>query len=97
MSKLWEKKKSKINKVVESFTVGDDNILDQDYFFKYDIIASSAHVSALERANIFTALETDLLKTELQNLKRKWLMGNVVIKITDEDCHTYIEKHLTLK
>jgi argininosuccinate lyase len=96
MSKLWQKKISKIDKNVESFTVGNDYILDLD-LLGYDCIASIAHVKMLEKIRILTKDETKKLIKALREIYRKSNNNSFKIKLQDEDCHTAIENYLTLK
>ena len=46
--KLWSKKDN-LNKIIESFTVGNDRHYDM-YLAKYDIIASKAHTIAMDKS-----------------------------------------------
>ena len=68
MSKLWKKNNVKLNSIVEKYTVGKDNLIDQNYFFPYDIEGTSAHIKALELSGQISNIETDLLLKELSNI-----------------------------
>ena len=92
--KLWDKGTS-VNSVMETFTVGSDNELDCNYFFPFDIRGTKAHAKALCRAGVLTESELVLVLDELTALNSKWKSGEVTVPVSDEDCHTTIEAHLT--
>ncbi len=96
MSKLWSKNKAKLNKKVESYTVGEDYILDLE-LIKCDIQASIAHAKGLEKIGIINSQELSSLVKAMNQLSKKLKKGQVVIKPEDEDCHTFIENYLTEK
>ena len=91
-AKLWEKG-YRLNREIESFTVGNDNILDQK-LVKYDCIASMAHAEMLGKLGILTEDEVKSLKKELNNIIVIDKNGDFRISIEEEDCHTAIENHL---
>jgi len=93
--KLWADKSS-INSEVESFTVGDDFLLDLK-LVKYDCIASIAHVKMLVKKGFLTPDESKLLIKELNVVIDLNHKGGFVIDLEDEDCHTAIEKFLISK
>ena len=64
--KLWEKG-YKLDKQIESFTVGEDYILDQK-LVSYDCLASIAHVKMLGRIGILKRQEVKRLVRELNNI-----------------------------
>jgi len=88
--KLWQT--DKINKKIESFTVGNDFLLDKEILV-YDCYASIAHSEMLKKIKILTKTEQKKLEKELKNIINKGLK----IKLEDEDCHTAIENYLTKK
>jgi argininosuccinate lyase len=94
MTKIWSKSNLITDSLVESYTVGDDNQLDNIYFFEYDIKGSIAHTESLLSAGILSYIESDLLKEDLNRILKKWRLGNISIQISDEDCHSVIEKEL---
>lgn len=94
MSKIWSKNNSTTNTFVESYTVSGDNDLDNYDFFKYDIKGSIAHVDSLFSSGVISAIEKDLLIADLGRILRKWEQGNIEISISDEDCHSVIEREL---
>ncbi len=92
MSKLWDKGVT-LNQQVETFTVGNDFLLDQDLVY-YDCLASKAHASVLEKALILTADEAQKIKNELDAIIEIDARGEFKINRDQEDCHTAIEAHL---
>lgn len=97
MSKIWQKKgASKLNKLVERYTVGEDYLLDM-VLFKYDIQGTLAHAKALTKIGLFSSAELSEIQDTLQALMKDFEAGQVKIRIEDEDCHTVIENYLTLK
>ncbi|MEX0994042.1 MAG: argininosuccinate lyase [Balneolaceae bacterium] len=110
MAKLWEsadnsEKESSPNsgsppenvkKQVESFTVGNDYILDQK-LLPYDIRASKVHAEALHGAGILSADESTKLKDGLDEILALWEKGEFEIRPEHEDGHTAIELWLTDK
>ncbi len=93
--KLWSKGEHSINSFMETFTVGNDNILDEKYFIKYDIDATIAHAKALCQAGIYTEDELSLVIEKLLLLKQEANNGKLKVRMSDEDCHTTIERRLT--
>lgn len=104
MKKLWQTDKSNlpdsgaesIRKQVESFTVGNDHLLDQ-YLLPFDLEASGVHVRALESAGILSAEEAAKLQKGLDNILKLWEKGEFGINPEHEDGHTAIEIWLTEK
>jgi argininosuccinate lyase len=104
MKKLWQTDKSNspdsgaesIRKKVESFTVGNDHLLDQ-YLLPFDLEASGVHVKALESAGILSAEEAAKLQKGLDDILKLWEKGEFEINPGHEDGHTAIEIWLTEK
>ena len=92
MTKLWEKGVG-FDKKIESFTVGNDNDLDQ-ILLPYDCEASIAHVKMLNKMKYLNDNESDKLIKELNFILKESKSGNFKIKKSHEDCHTAIEDHL---
>lgn len=92
-TKLWEKE-TKTDKLIESFTIGTDNIYDL-YLAKYDVIASRAHATMLASVGLITEEELSQLLEGLKNIELK--IDNKQFKIDDgvEDMHSQIELELT--
>lgn len=93
--KLWEKK-YQLNKQIESYTVGNDYLLDQK-LVKYDCKASIAHVKMLKKIGILTKDECDKIIMVLHEIIRIDNNGSFIIEPYDEDCHTAIENYLVNK
>jgi argininosuccinate lyase len=90
--KLWQKG-YRLNKAVESYTVGDDYQLDQA-LVKYDCIASIAHAGALRKAVVLTEAERRKLVRELRRIIELDEEGKFRIAPGDEDGLTAIERFL---
>ena len=106
MSKLWEpgsespgKKdtgQDMLRKKVESFTVGNDYVLDQ-ILLPYDLDGSAVHVKALGEAGYLSAEELKTLLNGLEEIRSVWEKGEFEILPEHEDGHTAIEVWLTEK
>ena len=94
--KLWSKNTNDVNTFMEYFTVGIDNQLDSEYFISYDITATKAHAKALCSAGIYTESELQQVLKELSILQDEVNDGVIVVRVEDEDCHTLIERRLTI-
>ena len=92
MTKLWEKGVG-FDKKIESFTVGNDNDLDQ-ILLPYDCEASIAHVKMLNKMKYLNDNESGKLIKELNFILEESKSGNFKIKKSHEDCHTAIEDQL---
>lgn len=93
MAKLWQKDYT-LNELIESFTVGNDHILDTQ-LVNADCFASAAHAQMLEKLGILDAEERTQLQSALQEIVRLQEEGDFIIRREDEDCHTAIEQKLT--
>ncbi len=93
--KLW-KKWNKLNKEIESFTVGSDYLLDKK-LVKYDCIASIAHAKMLNKIGILTKPECRKIVKSLNEIINLEGKGKFTINQEDEDCHTAIENYLVKK
>ena len=96
MSKIWAKDNKEMSntaKFFNSFTTGNDYIIDRDNFLYFDLVASKAHALTLQEAGIYS--KEDLFK--INNLLDMAMITPGLIEVTkeDEDCHTAIEKYLT--
>lgn len=92
-TKLWEKG-TKINALIESFTVGKDREMDL-YLAKFDIIGSLAHTQMLEQIGLITPEELSVLSRELKTIYREIVEGNFAIEEGIEDIHSQVELLLT--
>lgn len=79
---------------MESFTVRNDYILDQDLVLS-DAFASLSHAMGLERIGLLSPDELSSLKAGLSEVVRLRKEGSFEISLSDEDCHTAIEGYLT--
>lgn len=93
MKKIWAKTDSKLNPVVEAYTVGTDYLFDQ-VLLPYDVEASKVHALGLVSIGILTQEEFDNLFSKLDELLEQHTDGEIVISPSDEDCHTVIENYL---
>lgn len=93
--KLWEKK-DQLNKQIESFTVGNDHIIDQK-LVKYDCLGSIAHAEMLKKIGFLTDDECDKIVMTLHEIIKLDGNSSFIIEQQDEDCHTAIENYLVRK
>lgn len=91
--KLWEKG-TKINELIEAFTIGKDCEMDF-HLAKFDIIGSLAHIQMLEHIGLLTAAELTVLTKELKTIYREVADGKFTIEEGVEDIHSQIEMLLT--
>ena len=91
--KLWSVL-DEVNKEAESFTAGEDYLLDK-HLLGYDCIASIAHVKMLAHIGLLKKHEARKLIGELQTIRKQAAGGNFTITPEQEDAHTAIEQHLT--
>lgn len=96
MAKLWQKNDTKLNSLIEQYTVGDDYIFDNELMV-FDIQASLAHAKGLKEINILSDTELSSIESTLMQLQKESLAGEVKVTINDEDCHTVIENYLVEK
>ncbi len=93
MAKLWKKKGQNINPLVEKYTAGTDYLFDVE-LMPFDIAASRAHATALNKIHILSASELKAVIRSLNALEKAWKKGEIAIAPEDEDCHTVIENYL---
>lgn len=91
--KLWQKN-YQVDSMLESFTVRNDYILDQDLVLS-DAFASIAHAMGLNKIGIISDEELFKLSKGLKEIIALRRQGNFKITLFDEDCHTAIEGYLT--
>ena len=87
--KLWDKKNSGNDKIIE-FTVGDDRLNDL-YLIKYDIIASISHAKMLYGSNLLSEIECDKIINILNEMLSLAEAGKLKIDKEFEDMHSKIE------
>ena len=91
--KLWDKG-TKINELIETFTIGRDT--EMDYFLaEYDVIGSLAHIIMLEMIGLITKSELNALSHELRNIYSEIKAGKFIIEEGSEDVHSQVELMLT--
>lgn len=93
--KLWQKG-YELNREVESFTTGNDYLLDMQ-IIEFDCIASQAHAKMLAKTGLISEIEAQAIVGELDGLLGLIKSGEFNILPEQEDCHTAIEEYLTLK
>ena len=92
MGKLWAKG-VKLNKLVESFTVGMDWQLD-GRLVTADVLGSLAHAAMLQSIDILPPKQSAALREGLLQILEEHRNGQFAITVGDEDCHTAIENKL---
>lgn len=93
MAKLWQKDYT-LNSLLESFTVGQDYLLDRE-LVRADCMGSVAHSRGLVKAGLLAPEEQAQIEGELRKIAQEALTRGIVIEVSDEDCHTKIEALLT--
>ena len=91
--KLWTKN-DELDKIIEKFTIGKDRYYDM-FLAKYDIIASIAHAKMLQKINLISSKEMNLLVKELNKIKKLIHEDKFIIDEKFEDIHSKIESYLT--
>lgn len=92
---LWNKG-FEPDKLIEKFTVGNDQILDLR-LAKYDVQGSIAHIKMLQSIGLLTKEELDTLLPALEEIADKIEKGEFKIDPGVEDVHSQIEFMLTQK
>lgn len=95
MGRLWDKGGTTDDLIVE-FTVGDDYIHD-NRLVAYDVRASIAHATMLERQGLITPEDLKQIVVGLEDVGASHASGEWTIKVEEEDAHTAIENRLTEK
>ncbi len=92
---LWNKG-FEPDKLIESFTVGQDRELDLR-LARYDVQGSIAHIKMLESIGLLKKEELDLLLPALHEIAESIERGEFVIEEGVEDVHSQVEFILTSK
>ena len=92
MGKLWDKGYG-IHELIETFTVGEDYILDQR-LVPADCTACAAHARMLSSIQVLTDDEFHSLRDCLVSIIQDHARGAFTVTREDEDCHTAIENRL---
>ncbi|MGM0528723.1 MAG: argininosuccinate lyase [Bacteroidota bacterium] len=93
MKKTWDKG-GKLDKDIERFTIGRDNILDMR-LAGWDIIATAAHVRMLKETGLMKDEELSSILNALNSLFKNYEKGELKIEEGVEDIHSQIEIELT--
>lgn len=91
--KLWEKE-TKINQLVESFTIGNDPDFDVQ-IAKFDVQGTIAHITMLQKIGLLTEQELKDLINALNPISEEIENGKFHIESGVEDVHSQIELMLT--
>ena len=91
--KLWDKGFN-VNKAIEAFTIGNDNVLDLE-LAPFDVLGTMAHVTMLCEVGLLEKKELPKLKKELKKIYQSALAGKFVIEPGVEDVHSQVEMLLT--
>src|SRR3990167_5010305 len=94
MKKLWQKKNTDLNEIIEAFETKGDLLLDQK-LVKYDIQGSLAHAKMLLKLGILNNKELEKLEKGLGEILKLNEKGEFKLEFGDEDIHTKIENYLT--
>jgi argininosuccinate lyase len=91
--KLWQKDKPSL-KEIESFTVGNDHIMDM-YLAEHDVLGSLAHIAMLQTIGLLNREEQQVLNSELKKIYQLIKDGKFIIEDGVEDIHSQVELLLT--
>ena len=71
--KLWDKG-FKVDKAIEAFTIGNDNVLDLE-LAPFDVLGTMAHITMLAEVGLLEKKELPKLKRELKKIYISALKG----------------------
>lgn len=91
--KLWSSDNN-INKTIERFTIGQDNLLDLE-LAQYDVVGSKAHAQMLESVGLINDKENEAIQKGLDVILGKIKAGDFCIDEAVEDIHSQVELMLT--
>lgn len=97
MAKLWQGSGGGLHPLVEAYTVGEDYRFDGEYLLPYDLKASEAHATMLQKIGVLNAKELETLKKALKEIGDLWKKGEFKVTRSQEDGHTAIEQYITEK
>ncbi len=92
--KLWQKDGSKVNEIIEKFTIGRDREFDI-LLAQYDVEGSLAHAAMLGSIGMLTAEEGRSIKNALETMLADIRAGHFQIEAGVEDVHSQVEFNLT--
>jgi argininosuccinate lyase len=93
--KIWQKNYD-VNKIIEDFTMGKDNLLDMELAM-YDVLGSLAHIAMLKDIHLINETEHNRLHNGLIEIIEDIKNGKFVIEDGVEDIHSQVEIILTKK
>jgi argininosuccinate lyase len=93
MTRLWDRGEP-LDELVLRFTAGEDHLLDER-LVPFDLKASAAHASMLNKAGFLSAADHEAVTRALDDLAAAHRRGEWQVTLEDEDCHTAIENRLT--
>ena len=93
---IWKKSNNtdQADPAIMAFLAGEDVVLDKQLLL-FDIKASAAHVSGLEKINILSEEEAAQLRNGLRQLEEEVAAGDRELDSSYEDGHSAIESWLT--
>lgn len=77
--------------------MGEDYRFDGEYLLPYDLKASEAHATMLQKIGVLNAKELETLKKALKEIGDLWKKGEFKVTRSQEDGHTAIEQYITEK
>jgi len=92
MKTLWQKTQ-KIDDTILKFTTGQDPYWDI-FLAPFDVIGSMAHAKMLEKIEVLSSEENEVLQKGLKNIYQKVLAKNFKIEEGVEDIHSQVELNL---
>lgn len=95
MATLWNKG-TQATSQVESFTVGNDRVLDLR-LARYDVLGSIAHITMLESIGLLSSGELSVLRDSLEEILASIEAGEFRLEDDVEDIHSQVELLLTGK
>jgi len=91
--KIWQKN-TDVNQLVETFTVGNDRVLDLQ-LAEADVLGSLAHTRMLHRIGLLGDADLDAVQQGLKAIYREVKAGEFTIDDHVEDVHSQVELLLT--
>jgi len=92
--KLWQKDRTAVSELIETFTVGRDKEFDI-LLAKHDVLGSIAHVTMLGETGLMTKEEATTAVKELKKILSEIENANFSIQNGVEDIHSQVELLLT--
>ena len=92
--KLWQKDRTAVSELIETFTVGRDKEFDI-LLAKHDVLGSIAHVTMLGETGLMTREEATTAVKELKKILSEIENANFSIQNGVEDIHSQVELLLT--